>query len=77
MNELPELDYEYVKHFCSLRRAKYAVLVTREIEYGYNNGDGIYCFKELKWAKRCYRRYQAGTGYSKIIDSRLIKVEDI
>lgn len=30
MNELSELDYEYAKHFCGLREAKYVVLETRE-----------------------------------------------
>ncbi len=77
MNKLSELDYEYAKHFCSLKEAKYAVLETRELEYGYNNGNGIHCFKELKWAKQCYKKSQPDTGYPKIIDSRLIEMKDI
>lgn len=69
--------YEYAYHFCSLREAKYVVLVTTEIEYGYRNSNEIHCFKELKWARRCYRRNQAGTGYPEILQSRLVKIEDI
>ena len=41
-------EYEYAYHFCSLEEAKYVVLVTTEIEYGYRNSDEIHCFKELK-----------------------------
>lgn len=75
MDELS--DYEYAKHFCSLSEAKYAVLMTKEIEYGYRNSDEICCFKELRWAKQCYKRNPAGTGYPEIIDSRLIEIKDV
>lgn len=77
MNKQDLGELEYVRHFCSLSEAKYVVLTTRELEYGYNNGYGIDCFKELKWAKQCYENSQPRTGYPEIIDSRLIKLKDV
>lgn len=73
--------YEYVHHFCKLSEARYVVLIVREREYDYsirpNSPNEALIFKELKWAKQCYRRNQAGTSYPEILQSRLIKIEEI
>lgn len=77
MNKENISENEYILHLCSLHNARYAVLIIRESAYNYDKNFNFLTFKELKWASQCYRRNQAGTGYPEILQSRLVKIEDM
>lgn len=77
MNEENIREVEYILHLCSLNNARYAVLIIREAVYNHDKSFNFLAFKELKWARQCYRMNQAGTGYPEILQSRLVKIGDI